>query len=104
MEDRLNTFRPHDLLLVSGLDAFSPIGSAPVWLAQHWTTTLPVVVRREQTSHDIVAVGIRGSTRDQRLAGYVNRDAVVRCVRPENLVQTRLTGPAHYPCLVALQT
>ena len=55
------------------------------WVAQHWHISLPVVVRRDVDANARIPVGVRGMKRDQRAAGWVQRENIVRTVSPEIL-------------------
>jgi phosphoribosyl-dephospho-CoA transferase len=91
--------QPHDLLwglLVAALPA-----DAPAWVAEVIGLGHPVVVRRAQVADDCVAVGVRGSTRDQRFALVMKRADITRRVQPEQLIDV-VTDLA-WPALQALQ-
>ena len=48
-------------------------------------TGLPVVVRRDVDNEGRIPVGVRGLRRDQRAAGWVKPENVLRVVSPEDL-------------------
>ncbi|MBF9001006.1 malonate decarboxylase holo-ACP synthase [Vibrio nitrifigilis] len=75
-------FQPHDLLWVSKLDDDN---EQPDWFDHHDLLHRPVVVRREPTPADRIAIGIRGFSRSQRHASYVTPDSVSRVVTPEQI-------------------
>jgi phosphoribosyl-dephospho-CoA transferase len=80
-------FRPHDLLWVSDSDGLRLVDAVPGWIDAAWIARAPAVVRREKT--DVpkdIPVGLRGLIRSQRFKGYLDRDAVIRCISPEMLV------------------
>jgi len=77
------TLRPHDLVWLTARDALMDI-SEP-WVDAAWHTGLPVVVRRDVDGNGRIPVGVRGLKRDQRAAGWVNPDQIVRVVSPERL-------------------
>ncbi|NMF87942.1 malonate decarboxylase holo-ACP synthase [Aromatoleum petrolei] len=90
----MNTaFRPHDLLWLRDPGALR--GPLPGWVRAAW----PVVVRRAEAAQPgLVAVGLRGSSRAERHASWVARDAVLRALSPETLAQGVRAGgerPAH---------
>jgi phosphoribosyl-dephospho-CoA transferase len=60
---------------------------APEWVRQVLAAGQPVVVRRAMVAVDQLAIGVRGSSRDQRYASVMPRAAVRRCVLPEQLVE-----------------
>ncbi|MDY1038035.1 malonate decarboxylase holo-ACP synthase [Lelliottia sp. CFBP8978] len=83
------TLRPHDLIWLNARDALEGITES--WVDGVWHTGLPVVVRRDVESEGRIPVGVRGLKRDQRAAGWVKPENVVRVVSPEDLsVQTDL--------------
>ncbi len=85
-----NPPRPHDLLFLRLPDRFDTGGDWPAWLDAAWLTQAPLVVRREAAPGSLLPVGARGLTRSERCKGYVQRDAVARCVTPEMLARPRL--------------
>jgi phosphoribosyl-dephospho-CoA transferase len=76
--------RPHDLIWLSSRDALEAITDE--WVDGIWHTGLPVVVRRDVDEHARIPVGVRGMRRDQRAAGWVKAENVVRTCSPEALV------------------
>jgi phosphoribosyl-dephospho-CoA transferase len=65
---------------------------------------LPVVARREQTTSQHIAVGIRGQLRSQRHAQWVDLAAICRLVSPEQLAAAHSWRlHPHYRQLPALQ-
>ena len=77
--------RPHDLLW--GMTPAQLSADAPDWARQALAEGLPVVVRRAMVASGQIAVGVRGATRDQRYASVMPLCAVLRSVRPEQLVE-----------------
>ena len=77
------TLRPHDLIWLNARDALE--GIADAWVDGAWHTGLPVVVRRDVDGNGRIPVGVRGLKRDQRAAGWVNPDQIVRVISPEQL-------------------
>ncbi|WP_449413697.1 malonate decarboxylase holo-ACP synthase [Pandoraea soli] len=97
--------RPHDLLWCD--DVAFPEGIAvPGWVADALASGTPAVVRRAPLAQpDLVPVGLRGSSRDQRIAAHVSRRSVRRIVTPESLLD-RVAGiepTTPLPCLRALR-
>ena len=78
-----STPRPHDLVWLNNAAALEAIEEP--WVAQHWRISLPVVVRRDVDANARIPVGVRGMKRDQRAAGWVQRENIVRTVSPETL-------------------
>lgn len=98
---RTAQFRPHDLLWVRVPDRFEPCAAWPDWLDAAWLLQAPLVVRRDAAPGTRVPVGARGGTRSQRCKGYVQRNAVVRCVSPEMLARD-LPATPDVPALALL--
>ena len=76
-------FQPHDLLWVTELDDQN---SLPEWFDPQDLQLRPVVVRRESTPENSIAIGIRGLNRSQRHASYVKPESVFRVLTPEQIV------------------
>jgi phosphoribosyl-dephospho-CoA transferase len=78
--------RPHDLLrLKNG----SRLADLPEWAIRSLHQTPFVVVRRSTINGDLIPVGIRGATRDQRHAAFVQADNIESVITPESLVAAR---------------
>ena len=90
--------RPHDLLW--GMTPAQLPADAPDWARQVVDAGQPVVVRRAVVSSDQIAVGLRGTSRNQRYAAVMPASAVLRRVRPEQLVEQ--LPAAELPALCAL--
>lgn len=90
---------PHDLL--SGMTVAELPDDAPEWVVEAVSAGQPVVVRRQVLSAERVAVGIRGPRREQRYAASMPRAAIVRQVRPEDLID--VMGVRDWPALRALE-
>ncbi|NHC10052.1 malonate decarboxylase holo-ACP synthase [Stutzerimonas degradans] len=75
--------RPHDLLW--GMRPEQLPADAPAWALAVLAAGQPVVVRRAVVAPGQVAVGLRGATRDQRLAAAMPLTAISRRLAPEDL-------------------
>ncbi|MDS7935557.1 malonate decarboxylase holo-ACP synthase [Acinetobacter sp. V91_7] len=73
----------HDLLWGMAADCLAD--DAPLWVKEVLQRGDPVVVRREITPVDQVAVGIRGQFRHQRYAAQMPRSAITKQLKPEVL-------------------
>lgn len=73
----------HDLLW--GMTADCLADDVPHWVKEVLHRGDPVVVRREITPVDQVAVGIRGQFRHQRYAAQMPRSAITKQLKPEAL-------------------
>lgn len=88
---------PHDLLW--GLAPEQLPAEAPAWARQVLAAGQPVVVRRALCEPGWVAVGVRGASREQRLATLMPLAAIKRSIGPQQL-RPRTAG--HWPALRAL--
>ena len=79
-----DTPRPHDLLW--GMTPAQLPADAPAWAVAVLTAGQPVVVRRARVAAGLVAVGLRGATRDQRLAALMPIEAIAHRLAPEDLL------------------
>jgi phosphoribosyl-dephospho-CoA transferase len=79
-----DTVRVHDLLWISKNTELLSLGP-PVWVADALTQSPVVVVRRAEAPAGFIAVGIRGSSREQRHAAFLREDDVLACTTPESL-------------------
>jgi len=59
---------------------------APAWAVAVLAAGQPVVVRRARVAAGLVAVGLRGATRDQRLAALMPVEAIAHRLAPEDLL------------------
>ncbi|WP_394848435.1 malonate decarboxylase holo-ACP synthase [Pendulispora brunnea] len=83
----------HDLLRIGG--ALEEHGDAPAWVEGALRRAPWVVVRRGPSPPSCIAVGIRGSTRDQRFATFVRAERVLQCITPEHLATHRVWRASH---------
>lgn len=100
-------YRPHDLLWIRSRHALVCAEALPDWIGAGRLAEAPVVVRREQLADPLlVPVGVRGETREQRLRCHVRHHAVLRLMRPEDLLsgadwRNRIALPS-FPVVAAL--
>jgi phosphoribosyl-dephospho-CoA transferase len=99
--DAALSVRPHDLLWGMPLAALP--ADAPDWVREVIGLKHPVVVRRAQVAEGLVAVGVRGRTRDQRYALAMALEDVSRRVVPEQLIAVVDGSSQDWPALRALQ-
>jgi phosphoribosyl-dephospho-CoA transferase len=95
--------RPHDLLRLKGGAQLSP--TLPDWAVCSLHRSPFVVVRRAAIDDDLIPVGIRGETRDQRFAAFVRAGDVETIVTPESLAAARAWKSAQHgkhPAFAAL--
>ncbi len=79
----LTGVQPHDLLW--GLAPAALPAHAPLWAHQVAQAGLPTVVRRAVAETDLIPVGLRGTTRAERLAAWLEPAAVLQRRSPEDL-------------------
>ncbi|WP_454913009.1 malonate decarboxylase holo-ACP synthase [Stutzerimonas chloritidismutans] len=79
-----DTPRPHDLLW--GMRPEQLPADAPAWAVAVLAAGQPVVVRRARVAVGLVAVGLRGAMRDQRLAALMPVEAIGHRLVPEDLL------------------
>ncbi|AOE82698.1 malonate decarboxylase holo-ACP synthase [Pseudomonas sp. TCU-HL1] len=91
--------KPHDLLW--GMTTDQLPADVPAWAQQALAAGHPVVVRRALCEPGRVAVGIRGTRRDQRFAATMPIHSIQRALSPEQL---RPRAAADFPALRALET
>lgn len=93
--------QPHDLLW--GMPVAALPADAPAWVVEVVGMGHPLVVRRAQVDEGLVAVGVRGRSRDQRFAAVMKLSAITRQVKPEQLVEAVDKVEPVWPALRALK-
>ncbi|MCF4996163.1 malonate decarboxylase holo-ACP synthase [Pseudomonas syringae] len=94
----VNDVLAHDLLW--GMTPEQLPVDAPLWAVESLEAGHPVVVRRALAAAGLVAVGLRGQTRDQRLAAFMRVSSIACRVSPEALCQVE--SPRDLPVVHAL--
>ena len=79
---------PHDLLWLRDRSALATISAC--WVGTFWHPGLPVVVRRDHRESGLIPIGVRGERREQRAAGWIHPDDIVRVMTPERLTDRPL--------------
>ncbi|MFJ7144903.1 MAG: malonate decarboxylase holo-ACP synthase [Pseudomonas protegens] len=95
----LGPWLPHDLLW--GMTPGQLAADAPDWAFAVLEAGQPVVVRRALAAPGLIAVGLRGTSREQRYPALLALESVQRGVRPEDLCHVPFSQP--WPALRALQ-
>ncbi len=90
---------PHDLLW--GMAPQHLPLQAPAWAHAALAMGQPVVVRRQQLAEGWVAVGVRGSRREERLATQMRVAAITQRMRPEQAA--RQPSQVDWPAVRALK-
>lgn len=96
------TMRVHDLIQLRSESALLPTQKPPAWLTAARKEPLWVVVRRGPVEGELVPIGVRGTQRHERWAGYTRISDVLTIRRPDQL-RVRLAG-APRRSLPAFQT
>ena len=91
--------RSHDLLRLAKGAELRYEGLVPAWVPATLARAPWVVVRRARTPNELIPIGVRGSTRAERLAAFLAPTAVTAHVTPEGLAITRAwrQTPATHP-------
>ena len=95
----------HDLLRIEGAASLLFDAAPPNWVAAALTRSPWVVVRRDPDRSGLMAVGVRGVLRSERVAAWLDPGRVACCVQPQQ-ARTRahqLRAPrARMPAMQAL--
>jgi phosphoribosyl-dephospho-CoA transferase len=86
--------RPHDLLTLDSPESLV-VESPPPWLGEDSAFLSMVVVRRPPVSGSLIPVGLRGRSRDRRLAGHLPLASIARIITPEALAREAVWRTAH---------
>ncbi|HTJ24901.1 MAG TPA: malonate decarboxylase holo-ACP synthase [Candidatus Limnocylindria bacterium] len=79
--------RPHDLLVLRDPGALRFAAAPPAWALAALRRDALVVVRRARAEDGMIAVGIRGTARDERCAAFVAPAAATTRITPEMLAR-----------------
>jgi phosphoribosyl-dephospho-CoA transferase len=95
----------HDLLHIDRPSLISDCAGEPSWVGETLLECPWVVVRRTQAASGLIAVGMRGNTRNERWAAFCEQGLVSEIVRPEELPRRDHTsyGLRRTPALRALK-
>jgi len=98
------TPRVHDLLVLKPGSSVEAEATNPEWVRAALIQSRFVVARREAAPPGMIAVGVRGPSRDQRWAGFVTNDDVCQVIGPGAL-RSRNAGIARrsLPAIEALR-
>jgi phosphoribosyl-dephospho-CoA transferase len=92
----------HDLSQIDHSSLSSGCAAEPLWVKRTMLDCPWVVVRRSQAARGFIAVGVRGSNRNERWAASCEKSLLKEIVRPEELLRT--SGDARRtPALRCLQ-
>ncbi|MBD1379431.1 malonate decarboxylase holo-ACP synthase [Metabacillus arenae] len=80
---------PHDLLEINNVTDLTSFTPFPEWVEKSIAAAPFVVVRRAQAGAGKVAVGVRGTQRNERFAAFLTVDRIVRRITPEQLAVER---------------
>ncbi|PLP98077.1 malonate decarboxylase holo-ACP synthase [Cupriavidus pauculus] len=82
--------RPHDLIWLRDPAALIATGDVPDWADADWLAQAPLVVRRDRDIAGRIAripVGVRGRSRAQRHAGWIDADQCATVVSPFDIAR-----------------
>lgn len=91
----------HDLVRLRAPEVFHAEGLVPSWVIIALRRAPWAVVRRGPRG-GLLPVGVRGPRRRDRCAGFVNKDDIVECLRPEQIVGRSFKRQRPAPALAAL--
>jgi phosphoribosyl-dephospho-CoA transferase len=94
----------HDLLWFDASSSVQCAEPLPDWAVAVLHEQRPLVVRRAVAGQNEIAVGLRGTTRAQRLGGFLPTAAIVRVATPESLLQRLDAADLTLPALASLAT
>ena len=80
---------PHALLRIGAAGALRAAEAAPPWVGAQLACAPWVVARRERCRDGLLPVGVRGRTRAERFAAWLDPAAVLECVTPAQLAARR---------------
>ncbi len=81
---------PHDLLTFNdNHDLISKVNPLPDWAKDSLSKAKIVVVRRGLSKNGFIPVGLRGSHRSQRLAGFLAKKRVIGCYSPVDFIKNK---------------
>jgi phosphoribosyl-dephospho-CoA transferase len=98
------TPRVHDLLVLKAGRSVEAEATNPEWVRAALIQSRFVVARREAAPPGMIAVGVRGPSRDQRWAGFVTNEDVHQIIGP-GVLRSRNAGIARrsLPSIEALR-
>lgn len=85
-------YQPHDLLFLKNKKAFQTTNhkTMPKWADKVLDNSLAVVVRRGHSKTEEVLVGLRGTKKNERLAGVVATQNISKSISPEIIATQKL--------------
>jgi phosphoribosyl-dephospho-CoA transferase len=78
--------RPHDIIKFESLNKILFYSPMPQWVIEEKTCENFAVVRRMPITNK-VPIGLRGKTRSQRQAAFIESDNIIEVIQPESLVK-----------------
>jgi len=75
----------HDLLRLRDPGDLACRVPAPEWVSESLSRTPWVVVRRALVENEFIPIGVRGPSRSERFASFVQSSSIVECVSPVSL-------------------
>lgn len=85
----LDQFLPHDLLVFANQADFLTEKNLPDWAQVSLDKAQITVVRRGRIKNKMIPVGVRGYERNERLAGYLSVDKVIKHYHPWDFIENK---------------
>lgn len=91
----------HDIVKFNNLDQLEPISVIPDWVYDAQSAANYGVVRRMPISNQLIPIGLRGNSREQRFGTFIHENHVVEVMTPNSLVNRidRFNDKFYYPIL-----
>ncbi|MEK9196953.1 malonate decarboxylase holo-ACP synthase [Ureibacillus sp. 179-F W5.1 NHS] len=91
----------HDIVKFNNLDQLEPISVIPEWVYDAQSAANYGVVRRMPVSNQLIPIGLRGNSREQRFGTFIHENHVVEVITPNSLVNRidRFNNKFYYPIL-----
>nr|WP_106782497.1 malonate decarboxylase holo-ACP synthase [Lysinibacillus timonensis] len=77
----------HDIVRFQGVESLEKSTSLPEWVREAASSQNFGVVRRMAVSNQIVPIGLRGTSRDQRVGTFIEKDNILEVIKPTDLVE-----------------
>lgn len=91
----------HDIVKFNNLDQLETISTIPDWVYDAQSAANYGVVRRMPISNQIIPIGLRGNSREQRFGTFIHENHIVEIITPNALVERidKFDNKFYYPIL-----
>lgn len=103
ISSRLITANPHDLLEIESSKSILHLDTAPSWVKQSLDAAPYVVVRRQPCFEETIAIGVRGTCRNERWASFVRPEHIKKVIPPFQLRIGKAITIKRFEAVPALQ-